>query len=311
MDKIIFCISITQDRYRKEIASMKKILITGISGFLGYTMAQSLYTQYKIYGIYNRHSVTINTVTTFRVDCTTYSDCRTCIDLIQPDFLIHTAAIAQPNICQQQPKESYNINVEAPYSLAGICAERNIDFAFISTDLVFDGTDAPYSENDPVSPISIYGEQKVRAEQKIRSCHPDAVICRMPLMYGLPSPHSSSFIQPIIQSITTQKKISLFFDEFRTPVSSKSATEGIVLAFTKFRGETIHLGGRDSISRYECGLLLAQILKVPENLVMPIEQSSIAMAAPRPKNVSLSSLKAYNAGYNPQTLKDSFLTLIG
>ena len=36
---------------------------------------------------------------------------------------------------------------------------------FTSSDLVFDGLKAPYRESDPVSPVSVYGEQKVLAEE--------------------------------------------------------------------------------------------------------------------------------------------------
>ncbi|MBP0035588.1 MAG: sugar nucleotide-binding protein [Roseofilum sp. Belize BBD 4] len=87
---------------------------------------------------------------------------------IQPDAIIHTAAQSSPNYCQTHPQETDEINIHAAVEIARLSAQRHIPCVFTSTDLVFDGTAAPYGEADRPSPINHYGQQKVRAEQAMR-----------------------------------------------------------------------------------------------------------------------------------------------
>ena len=95
---------------------------------------------------------------------------------------------------------------------------------------------APYKENDPVSPISYYGEQKIKAEQEMLAIYPKIVICRMPLMFGIPSHYAASFIDFFLKTLREGKKISLFTDEYRTPVSGLTAAKGLLLALENGEG---------------------------------------------------------------------------
>lgn len=218
--------------------------------------------------------------------------------------VIHTAAQSKPNVCQNYPEESYRINVTATVNLAGLCADADIPFLFTSTDLVFDGTNPPYREDDPVSPLSYYGEQKAIAEQKILSRHSQATICRMPLMFGA-SPTADSFIQPFIKALKAEQELKLFVDEFRTPISASTAADGLFLALNKAQG-LLHLGGKERLSRYEFGRLMVKVLNLPEDRLKTCRQQDIVMAAPRPVDVSLDSSKAFALGYQPLSLKKSY-----
>jgi len=222
--------------------------------------------------------------------------------------VIHAAAMSAPNLCQQYPAKSKKINVLTSLQIADLCQERNISMAFISTDLVFDGRIGNYSESDPVSPVSLYGEQKVKAETGILNQLPSAVICRMPLMFGDVTGNSQSFIQPMIHSFKNGVKQNLFTDEFRSPISAASASEGILLALEKTTG-IIHLGGKERITRYNFALILAAIGKFDEKLIIPKLQKEIKFTAPRPADVSLDSSKAFGLGYLPDNIKSALSKL--
>lgn len=193
----------------------------------------------------------------------------------------------------------------ASLNLAGLCADAQIPCAFTSTDLVFDGLEAPYRETDPVSPISTYGEQKVLAEVGMLDRHPQVAVCRLPLMFGLAPPTASSFIQPFIQTLREGKELSLFNDEFRTPVSAATAARGLLLALRKAEG-TLHLGGRERVSRYQFGCRMAAALNLPLDKLKSCRQADIPMAAPRPADVSLDSSQAFQLGYHPPSLEEEF-----
>jgi dTDP-4-dehydrorhamnose reductase len=211
---------------------------------------------------------------------------------------VHAAAMASPNVCQQRPAESRAINVDASLSIAGLCSDLAIPCVFTSSDLVFDGTSPPYDEQRPVSPISIYGEQKAEAERVMLERHDRVTVCRMPLMYGDAALPAQSFLQPLIRAMKIGEELTLFSDEFRTPVSGRAAAQGILLALNS--GEkNLHLGGRESVTRYEIGHKLARALGLPHAKLRPARQRDIPAIAPRPLNVSLDSRKAYALGYNP------------
>jgi len=131
---------------------------------------------------------------------------------------------------------------------------------------VFDGGQGNYLESDPVSPVSLYGEQKVKAENGILKQLPNAVICRMPLMFGAVSGSAQSFIQPMIHSFKNSVQQALFTDEFRSPISAASASEGILLALEKHR--CCSSWRRQRISRYDFGVMLAEIGKFDKKLFL-------------------------------------------
>ena len=146
---------------------MKKLLVTGSSGFLGWNLCQLAKEKWQVYGTHFFHRIEIPGVKQLPVDLTDFQELQRLFKEIKPDAVIHTAAQSQPNYCQTHPQESRTINVTASWNLAGLCADYSIPCAFTSTDLVFDGLNAPYRETDPVSPLSLYGEQKVMAEEGI------------------------------------------------------------------------------------------------------------------------------------------------
>ncbi|MBW4500940.1 MAG: NAD(P)-dependent oxidoreductase [Scytonema hyalinum WJT4-NPBG1] len=287
---------------------MKKLLITGASGFLGWHLCQIAKQEWEVYGTYFSHTLEIPGIKMLKVDLVDFQELKQIFDAVQPAAVIHTAAISQPNFCQTHPDESHAINVTASCNIAGLCADSSISCAFTSTDLVFDGLNAPYRETDPVCPVNIYGEQKVMAEEGMLKRYPMTAICRMPLMFGNETPTATSFIQPFIQTLKQGKELNLFIDEFRTPVSGKTAAKGLLLALEKVNG-LIHLGGKEIISRYDFGRLLVEVFQLAPDGLKGCQQKDVKMAAPRPSDVSLDSSKAFSLGYQPLSLREELQDL--
>ena len=286
---------------------MKKLLVTGASGFLGWHLCQLAKQEWDVYGTYFSHAVEIPGITMLKVDLTHFQEIKRLFQDLQPAAVIHTAAQSSPNFCQIHPHESYSINVKASCNIAGLSADYSIPCVFTSTDLVFNGLNAPYSETDSVSPVNSYGEQKVQAEEEMLQRYPLTAVCRMPLMFGMATPTATSFMQPFIQTLREGKELNLFIDEFRTPVSGKTAAQGLLLALAKVKGR-IHLGGKERLSRYDFGRLLVEVFQLPPGL-KPCRQQDVKMAAPRPPDVSLDSSKAFALGYQPLSIKEELEAL--
>ncbi|MFN6572558.1 NAD(P)-dependent oxidoreductase [Dendronalium sp. ChiSLP03b] len=288
---------------------MKKLLITGASGFLGWYVCQLAKHEWEVYGTYYSHIIEPPDIKLVKVNLTEFQELKHIFSDIKPAAVIHTAAQSQPNFCQSHPQESSEINVTASNNIAGLCADYSIPCAFTSTDLVFDGLNPPYRETDAVCPVNIYGEQKVMAEVGMLERYPLTAVCRMPLMFGMATPTAKSFMQPFMQSLKEGKELSLFIDEFRTPVSAITAAKGLLLALEKVNGR-IHLGGKERISRYDFGQLLVDIFQLPAIGLKACRQQDVKMAAPRPVDVSLDSSKAFGLGYQPLSLREELQKLL-
>ena len=289
---------------------MKKLLVTGASGFLGWNLCQLAKPEWDVYGTYFSHPGEIPGVNLIKVDLRDFEEIKHIFREIQPAAVIHMAAQSSPNFCQSHPIESHSINVTTACNIAGLCADSSIPCVFTSTDLVFNGLNPPYRETDPVSPVSLYGEQKVIAEEGMLERYPLSAVCRMPLMFGMATPPATSFMQPFIKTLREGQELSLFTDEFRTPVSGKTAAQGLLLALEKVKGR-IHLGGKERLSRYDFGRLLVEVLQLPETGLKKCRQKDVKMAAPRPPDVSLDSSMAFAMGYSPLSLREELEELRG
>lgn len=280
----------------------KKLFITGASGFLGYHLLR-VAKDWEVYGLTNSHIIAFENATLINCDIRNYIELGNYIDDIEPEAIIHAAAISDANFCEQNRELSYDINVEASKNLAGIAADYNIPFAFTSTDLVFDGKKGMYKEEDEKNPVSVYGEQKSVAEEEILKIYPKAIVFRLPLMFGEPEASEANYLRKFIEQLKRGEKANLFYDEYRSACGAKSIAEGILKLL--HTGENIiHLAGSEKLSRYDFGIKAAEAFGLDKSLLQSLSQKDIKMAAPRPADVSLDISKAISMGYNPMKASD-------
>jgi dTDP-4-dehydrorhamnose reductase len=276
------------------------LLVTGASGFLGWQVCRQARSQWRVVGTCHTHPLAIDDVALQPIDLTDIPRLVAWLQTLAPEAVIHTAAMAQPNRCEQQPAASYAINVAVTRTLAQYCGQRQIPLVFASSDQVFDGQSAPYVETDPPSPINVYGRHKAEAEGFVQTLHPAAAICRLPLMYGPPSPTSESFLQGFIRTLTAGDPLRLFVDEYRSPAYVEDVAQGLLLILANHGSGIFHLGGPERINRYDFGLLLAEIWGLNPALICPSRQAEVTMPAARPADVSTQGTRAYALGYRPR-----------
>lgn len=287
---------------------MKKLLVTGVSGLLGANICRTLPAQeWEVCGICHTRQVSLPGVNVLQMDLRDPHALETLLQRVGPDAVVHAAAVSDAEYCQSCAAESFGINVEVPVRLARFCRKRSIPFAFTSSDLVFDGRNPPYREADPVCPLGRYGEQKVQSEMGVLAEHPDAVVCRMPLMLGVPGAGFRGIL-PLLRAMRAGTPLRLFTDEYRTPLSARSAAEGILTALRNGRG-ILHLGGPERISRYDLGRLIAEVFEERGAVLTACRQGEVATSAPRPHDVSMDSGLAFALGFHPAPLRDQIREL--
>jgi dTDP-4-dehydrorhamnose reductase len=156
----------------------------------------------------------------------------------------------------------------------------------VSTDLAFDGERGWYEEQDPPSPLSVYGRSKAEAETAVLA-HPGCVVVRVSLLFGCTLSGRNSFFDQQVKSLRAGRSVTCFEDEWRTPLGLSTAAEALLaLARSKIDG-LLHVGGPERLSRLEMGQRLARYLGVNPALVVAGRRMDAAAAEARPRDVSL------------------------
>lgn len=278
---------------------MLRVLLTGASGFLGWNLLHTVPSNIQVVGQYGNNPIRVPLDETIQADIAVRASVDQMLEKAKPDAIIHTAAVADANLFQEEKERSFLINWIATNHMAAYAAEKQIPFIFTSTDLVFDGTQGEYKETDEPNVLSAYGLSKVSAELGIVARHKHACICRMPLMFGVKGPNGESRLNPMLEKMRNKEPLHLFTDEYRSTVDGRSAAIGIWQALTDNWQGIYHMGGRNKRSRYEFGIMMADAFGIKDHNIIAAKQADIPMAAARPADASLDSSKAYAKGYDP------------
>ncbi len=205
----------------------------------------------------------------------------------RPAAILHLAAISDADACARDPELARRVNVEAAAELARVAEELGAWFALASTDLVFDGTHAPYGEGDAPAPLGPYMASKADAEREVRRAHPDALVARIALLYGLPGGRSGCFTDRMLTELAAGRPVSLFTDQHRTPLHVEDAAELLRDLLQQGAGGVVHLGGPERVSRYAHGVALARACGLPVELCRRVTMADVPRLSPRPSDVSL------------------------
>ena len=172
----------------------------------------------------------------------------------RPAAVVHCAALSKTPACQADPRLARRCNVEVTRQLAGLAGDGR--FVFFSTDLIFDGRGGNYAENAPPNPLHVYGETKVAAEAAVRT-HPRHLIVRTSLNYGTSPTGDRSFAEEMLLAVRAGKTLSLFADEFRSPLTVADTVATVNDLLAAGATGTYHVAGRERLSRWEIGELVA------------------------------------------------------
>jgi dTDP-4-dehydrorhamnose reductase len=189
-----------------------------------------------------------------QLDLTDFNAVRQIFQHQRPGLIIHCAALSNSNACQADPNLAHKLNVEVTAMLADLGAD--IPLIFFSTDLVFDGCSGSYDESAPVNPLMVYAETKVAAE-RIVLANPKHTVVRTSLNGGRSPAGNRSFNEQMRLAWHAGQTLKLFTDEFRCPIPAVATARAVWELARQNRPGLYHVAGRERLSRFEIGQLLA------------------------------------------------------
>ncbi len=229
----------------------------------------------------------------------------------RPEAVIHTAAMADIDFCEEHKDIAEAVNVGVTREVARLCREHGAKMIFLSTDTVFDGTKGMYAESDCPGPLNFYAETKVRAEQAVQEEAGAWIITRLSLVMGLPVIGAgNSFLAKTIAALKAGREVGFPDEEIRTPVDVITLGRAFLeLAAGDFTGY-LHLAGCDRLNRFAMAQHIAERLGFSRDLVHVKNPSAIPGRAPRPRDASLDNRKARATLATPMRTLDEALDLV-
>ncbi len=176
--------------------------------------------------------------------------------------------------------------------------------------MVFDGKKGNYSEGDSPNPKSLYGWQKLKAEEIILEKNPNAAIVRTAIISGNSPSCTRSIHERLFQEWANGRIPVLFTDEFRQPVSSENLSQVLLRLAMNNSSGIFHWAGRDVLSRYEMGLGILDRFKIPGAFIKAVSIKSDSNNKDRPSDLTMDISKLKNElGILPESFSDQLLNM--
>lgn len=292
--------------------SSLKILITGGSGLLGQYLNIELSAEHEILTLYHFTAGNSSNYSSRQVDIKEDKNVENIFKDFMPQIVIHTAAISnQEKATRFGDKLIYDTNVRATENIARLCAKYDAKLIYTSTDLVYAGYRGTMLKEDAkIAPISLYAETKLMGEVKIKNTFDNYIILRTALLYGFGLSHRLCHFDKIFVDLKNKRRVRLFKDQIRTPLSLKEAARIIrFLCELELKSETINLGGVEKISRVQLGRMLCEIGGFDPKLIVPISMKDVRNF-PAVYDVSLNTDKLTLLGVERLNVTDSIKEIL-
>lgn len=276
---------------------MRNLLITGGTGQLGIDLVRHSWPE----------DVRVHAPSRAELDLGRPDSIRDVLGSNRWDCVINAAAYTAVDVAEDDAGNAFLANCQGPAWLAEATFKCGIPIIHVSTDYVFAGDSIhPYSEEDPLCPINIYGASKAAGEFAVRSINPRSVIVRTAWVL---SPHRSNFLKTMLRLAAERDRLRVVADQRGCPTSAADLAGALAIVAEQAienpaSSGTYHFCNAGDASWYE---LASEILRQSASLggpfadVDPINTSDFPTRAKRPANSQLATDKIGRTfGINPR-----------
>ena len=258
---------------------MKKILLLGASGLLGYNTYKVLNQKFTVIPTSRKKNLENFFI---YLDITNVNQLKNIMDTYSPDVIINCIAFTDVDKAEIQKKIAHNINVKSIENIIKT-SPKGSKIIHISSDYVFDGLKNSYNETDSTFPINYYGKTKLEAENILIGSNRDILIFRLNVLFdGLKQ--KNNFFSWVYNSLIKNKSIDVVVDQISNPVYIPNFIEVLIDSILLNYSGLYHYGSMNPISRYKFALNISEVLGINKNLINPVKTNSLSQIAKRPNS---------------------------
>ncbi len=252
------------------------ILCTGASGLVGWNFVKAAAEAgHKIVALRTRNSLpALAGVKELEVDLTDFNAVQRAVLDAFPEAIVNCAAVSSPADVDSNPELAEKLNAALPEKLAVYADHVGARFIHISSDMVFDGSAAPYKNTDVPCPLNLYGQTKLLAEKKVlKVSAPTTVVLRTSHVSGNSLTRKRSFHEKLLRIWASGEKAKRRTDDIKRATSVRLLASTMVeLCERKNVSGIYHYAGLESLSRYEMAVRIARKFGLdPNEYVEPVE----------------------------------------
>ncbi len=268
-----------------------KVLVTGASGLLGHDIWKLFERKHELTALGRSRAPWMDASQFRECDLTNAAHTYAVVTKENPEIVVHCAAYNNVDQAETHPEEAYRGNALATRNLALACQRFDATLINVSTDYVFDGTDAPasgYREFDSCKPANHYGESKRWAEIFVEKLLAKYFIVRTSWLFG---PGRPTWVDRVVDLARTHQPILAASDMVSSPTYTPDLAGAILrLAESRHYG-TYHVTNSGFCSRAE---LAQEILRIHKQAdyqdLKKVKLSDIHLAARRPSFSGMDNL---------------------
>jgi dTDP-4-dehydrorhamnose reductase len=259
-----------------------KILIVGASGLVGGNF-QSYLSQFSEHTVLGTHLTFATAGSVYFNPCDTADPNNATLEEFAPDVVVHCAALTFVDYCEGHVEESYLKTVTSTANVLALASRHNAKFVYISTDYVFDGQHGPYTEEQTVAPICVYGAHKLAAEELVAASGLSHLILRITNVYG-EEIRGKNFISRLLKQIKDNEPIALTLpsDQYATPINALDVAKAAKLLLDHDKQGVYHLGSTDYMNRFQLADRVVCKFAYPNAELTLTTTKALAQLAPRP-----------------------------
>ena len=225
------------------------------------------------------------------LDVTDAEAVETAVARYRPAVVLNAAAYTAVDRAETEPGLAFAVNRDGAAYLAAACARHGAALLHLSTDYVFDGTnEAPYTEDDPASPLGVYGQSKWEGEEAVRAALGRHVIVRVAWVFGA---HGANFVKTMARLAVDRDELRVVADQRGGPTPAGAIADALWSIARQIESGneawgTVHYCGRPATTWH--GLAEAAVAArralgpVACRRVLPIATADYPTPAARPAN---------------------------
>ena len=197
------------------------------------------------------------------------------------DVVVNTAAFTRVDDAETEIDAAMAVNATGAGLLAEASQRHGARLVQLSTDYVFDGTASiPYSEDSPISPLSVYGRSKAEGEHLVLAAQPSALVLRTSWLYGV---HGPNFVSAILAAAARENTLRVLTDQHGQPTWTVDVARQVRAAVAAgIPGGIYHATNAGQATRFEFAQEILRLAGLDPERVEPAEPGQMVRPAPRP-----------------------------
>lgn len=271
------------------------LLVTGASGLLGANLVMTARaTGWHVVPVTHQHPLRGGVT----LDLTDFAATQALVQQVRPQWVVHCAAAANVDWCEDHPAEAQRVNVEASAVLAAAAKQVGAGLIHLSTDAVFYGEDLAkrYHEDDTPNPPSVYGQTKWQAEQAVLNLLPSALVLRVNF-YGWNFQPKYSLAEWMLSKLERGERLPGFTDVTFCPMLANDLCEVMLALIAQCEqakrnhapvpNGIFHAVGGQALSKFDFAHAIARTFGLDAGLIDATSFKDVALRAPRSPNLAL------------------------